>query len=317
MFSRQIPTDSRQPVPCIRRSPRLRHLVGALLIIFLIAALATPQAGSCAEPVFSIECPERAEPGQPFTCRVISRVDFERVTVTWLDRTVRLNMTPNKGRHQADILLGTDVKTFSQESAEVTICGYKDGMSVTSGHRLHFTEASFPTQRLSLPPDKVSLSEQALSRHRKEKATVSRALSLYSAQSRWSLPLKRPVPGEISTVYGVKRILNGKPRSPHRGVDFRTGLGDPVRSCADGVVALTGNHFFAGNSVYVHHGQGMVSMYFHLSEISVQEGQTIERGQPVGLSGQTGRVTGPHLHFGLSLLGNLVDPLPLISPSGG
>jgi len=301
--------------PAGRRAAECQSPLRALLAVLFILLFSVPSgsvdSADAAEPVFRIDCPNEVRPGQPFSCTVSSRLDFERITLSWLDRTVPLTPGRQGGTSEERILLGTDVKTFSDDSAELSVCGYKGGLSVTAAHRVEVVEASFPVQRLSLPPSKVTLSEEALARHRKEKAGVSRALSLYSAEKRWSLPLLRPVPGEISTIYGVKRILNGQPRSPHRGVDFRTGHGQPIKSCADGIVVLTGEHFFAGKSVYVHHGQGMVSMYFHLSRIKVDEGQTVRRGQPVGLSGKSGRVTGPHLHFGLSLLGQLVDPLPL------
>ena len=94
---------------------------------------------------------------------------------------------------------------------------------------------------------------------------------------------------------------------------MRAALGQPVAACSDGVVVLTGDFYFAGGSVYVDHGNGMISMYFHLSEVKVSIGQTVNRGDVVGLAGATGRVNGPHLHFGVALQGRLVDPEPLFS----
>lgn len=129
----------------------------------------------------------------------------------------------------------------------------------------------------------------------------------------WRLPLVRPVQGKVLSVYGAQRILNGKPKNPHRGLDFRSPMGNPVKCVAAGRVILVGDHYYAGNSVYVDHGNGVVSMYFHLSEPMVKEGDEVKRGQTVGLTGMTGRATGPHLHFSLSVLGELVDPAPLFT----
>jgi murein DD-endopeptidase MepM/ murein hydrolase activator NlpD len=178
-------------------------------------------------------------------------------------------------------------------------------------------DKTYPVQRLTLPEKMVNLSQKNLSRHYKEKEAVSEVLGHRSQGRFWTLPLARPVPGEVSSAFGLKRIINDQPRSPHRGVDFRGGMGVPVVACADGIVDLVGDHYFAGRSVYVDHGQGVMSMYFHLSEIDVREGQVVRRGEVIGRMGKSGRATGPHLHFGLYLLGEPVDPLPLFGSDKG
>ena len=104
----------------------------------------------------------------------------------------------------------------------------------------------------------------------------------------WQSSFNRPVAGEVSTPFGVRRLLNGKPRSSHSGIDFRGRAGEPVAVSSDGVVILTGEHFFAGNSVYVDHGMGIITMYFHLSEIQVKKGEKVRAGQIIGLVGSTG-----------------------------
>ncbi|MBG3878486.1 M23 family metallopeptidase, partial [Desulfovibrio oxamicus] len=120
------------------------------------------------------------------------------------------------------------------------------------------------------------------------------------------------VPGGVSSLFGLRRVFNGEPRAPHRGLDLRGEAGELVKACAAGRVALAENHYFAGNSVYIDHGMGVVSMYFHLSAMDVTPGQMVAQGQLIGRVGSTGRVTGPHLHFGMAVLGDMVDPQVLL-----
>jgi murein DD-endopeptidase MepM/ murein hydrolase activator NlpD len=121
-------------------------------------------------------------------------------------------------------------------------------------------------------------------------------------------PFIKPVSGVTSSPFGHRRILNDQPRSPHSGLDIAASTGTPVAAPAPGTVTITGEFYFNGNTVFLDHGQGLITMYCHLSEIKVTEGTQIERGEILGLVGATGRVTGPHLHWSVSLNGHRVDP---------
>lgn len=118
----------------------------------------------------------------------------------------------------------------------------------------------------------------------------------------------RPTAGKFSNSFGRKRFFNGEERAPHSGLDIPAPVGQKVVSPASGTVVGTGNYFFNGQTVLIDHGQGLISMFCHLSEIKVQKGQTIQQGEVLGLVGKTGRVTGPHLHWGMSLNNARVDP---------
>ena len=120
--------------------------------------------------------------------------------------------------------------------------------------------------------------------------------------------LDLPASGPLSARFGLRRVLNGKEGSPHAGLDVAVGTGTPLRVAAAGRVIATGDYFYSGQSVFVDHGQGFITLYIHMSRIDVNEGDSVERGATLGLSGATGRVTGPHLHWAVLLNGVYVDP---------
>ena len=119
--------------------------------------------------------------------------------------------------------------------------------------------------------------------------------------------------GGITSAFGGRRVFNGQPRAPHKGTDMRCAEGTPVKSACAGTVLLAENTYFGGNTVYVDHGQGVISTYSHLSSFDVKAGDSVRKGQTIGRSGSTGRVTGPHLHFGFMVQGVAVDAMPLLS----
>jgi murein DD-endopeptidase MepM/ murein hydrolase activator NlpD len=133
-------------------------------------------------------------------------------------------------------------------------------------------------------------------------------LSRWSNEQPESLRLPQPVPGVRSSSFGMRRIFNGESRNPHTGMDIAAPTGTPVHTPIAGTVIDTGEFFFNGNTVFVDHGRGLISMYCHLSAIDVKPGQHLASGARLGLVGMTGRATGPHLHWGLSLNRAWVDP---------
>ncbi|MDP9087133.1 MAG: peptidoglycan DD-metalloendopeptidase family protein [Pseudomonadota bacterium] len=166
----------------------------------------------------------------------------------------------------------------------------------------------YASQSLKVPPAKVNLSRADLQRVNREKTTIDHDLSRWTDNQPQTLRWEPPVPGVRSSSFGMRRIFNGESRNPHGGMDIAAPAGTPVKVPLGGTVIDTGNYFFNGNTVFVDHGRSLISMYCHLSAVEVTPGQRIAPGATLGKVGMTGRTTGPHLHWGLSLNHSWVDP---------
>lgn len=167
-------------------------------------------------------------------------------------------------------------------------------------------------QELSLPSGMVDLSQKRIDQVRQDNRTLGDILATRSRERYWREGFLLPVQGRITTRFGMGRVLNGKPRSPHSGVDIAGKKGTPVKGANGGKVLLADDFFLSGKTIVVDHGWGVSTVYAHLDRIDVREGQEVKRGQVLGTVGSTGRATGPHLHFGAFIRGAKVDPLKLI-----
>jgi murein DD-endopeptidase MepM/ murein hydrolase activator NlpD len=186
---------------------------------------------------------------------------------------------------------------------EVTLGGKKTTQTFA------IRDKKYREQRITLKTNKhVDLSPEDLARFEREKKLQDDAYQQFSAQLPSNLLLDRPVKGPLSSPFGLKRFFNDQPRAPHSGLDFAVPTGTPVQAPAAGRVILVGDYFFNGKTVFIDHGQGMISMFCHLSVIEVKPGEPIARGQVLGQVGATGRVTGAHLHWNVSLNDARVDP---------
>jgi murein DD-endopeptidase MepM/ murein hydrolase activator NlpD len=166
----------------------------------------------------------------------------------------------------------------------------------------------YAEQRLRVPPGKVDLSKADLGRYERERVHLAEVAATHSAEAPATLQMLQPTVGPRSSSFGLRRFFNGQPRSPHSGMDIAAPTGTPVVAAAAGRVIDVGDYFFNGNTVWVDHGAGLMTMYCHLASTSVKLGDVLEGGAPIGAVGATGRVTGAHLHWSVSLNGVMVDP---------
>jgi len=210
-------------------------------------------------------------------------------------------------------LLGIDLEEKPGPHSLTIHAAGPDGKKRTQTLAYTVLEKTFPAQYLTVPESKVSLSRKNRARYEREKKILDAMFAGSSQKKIWHSPFQKPLPAEVDTPFGVRRFFNNKPKNPHSGVDFKAARGAPVAASGDGIVALTGDFFFPGKSVFIDHGTGVITMYFHLDSIAVTKGDTVSAGETIGLVGSTGRATGPHLHWGARVNNQRVDPLSLLS----
>ncbi|MEW5831702.1 MAG: M23 family metallopeptidase [Campylobacterota bacterium] len=182
---------------------------------------------------------------------------------------------------------------------------------------LSVRDGAYPSETLSVDPAKVTPPPEAMERIEQEKAEAEAIYATFTPIRYWDKPFVRPMDSNITSVYGAKRTYNGTLKSYHGGVDFRARTPQPILAANDGIVVLAKERYYAGDTVIIDHGEGIYSCYFHLSRYGVKVGQYVRRGDVIGLTGATGRITGPHLHFGMTVHSRQTDPLHLIAQING
>ena len=176
------------------------------------------------------------------------------------------------------------------------------------------TDKAYPVQRLTLTDDKmVNPPPDELARIERETILQNAQYDRFTPLAASPFPMRLPAAGRVSSNFGLRRILNGQPRNPHAGLDIAAPTGAPVLAPAAGTISFTGSLYFNGNAIFIDHGGGLISMLCHLSKIDVQAGDAVRKSQRIGLVGATGRATGPHLHWSVSLNGARVDPSAVLA----
>ncbi len=170
-------------------------------------------------------------------------------------------------------------------------------------------DKDYPTQHITIKDKrKVNPNQYDMKRINAESAEIKAALQYWTDQETLPLNFTWPIEGRVSGLFGRRRVFNGQPRRPHSGMDIAAPTGTEIHAPAAGIIRETGNYFFNGNTVFIDHGQGLITMFCHMDRIDVTPGDTIHQGDVLGTVGMTGRVTGPHLHLGVSLNDVRVEP---------
>ena len=241
--------------------------------------------------------------------RVEVKTPPSRLEAKWQERN--LSFFPSGDRHVWYALAGVDVeanpRTYNLELAATL----PDGRVVRAVREVHVLAAAYKTVRLTVPDRFVEPDPEALKQIESDKERKKVAFSHQTETAEWTGSFHPPVTTTVSEPFGTRRTLNGKLATIHRGLDYHAKEGTPVRASNAGTVVLAAKLYYEGNCVIVDHGLQFMTLYMHLSQIEVSEGEKLKAGQEIGLSGATGRVTGPHLHVAVRWQGAYLDPAQL------
>ncbi len=253
--------------------------------------------------------PVRLVNGGPVLFRVKAPARLEALSGKWLEHEITFSFdAPSKTWF---VLAGVSFETVPGKYALELSGARKSG-----GDPLAFTQkftvgaADYPKIRAQLTVEGkfTEPTPEQLKEIDADQKVKEEYLSRVTAEREWDGNFVAPARAEISDVYGSQRIFNGKAQRPHYGLDFRVPTGTPVSAMNKGTILLARPLYFEGNCVVIDHGQGLLTLYLHLSEIKVKEGENVTRGEEIGLSGGTGRATGPHLHVAVRWQGTYLDP---------
>ncbi len=252
-----------------------------------------------------------AKPRQGQIVLVTLRSASPLPAATLFDGEREIPMEPSEQGRIQRALLGIDFDSATGKR-EIRVSAPGPDGERTVAKTFIVSSGKFPTQTLKVAPAYVEPPPEELDRIARDREKVKRVYQEPDTARLFASAFRRPVASSSTGSFGVRRVFNGKPRSPHDGVDLAAPEGEPVVAAARAVVALAEDLYFSGGTVILDHGGGLFTFYFHLSAIDVREGETVAAGQKIGAVGATGRATGPHLHWGARLHGARVNPLDLL-----
>jgi murein DD-endopeptidase MepM/ murein hydrolase activator NlpD len=258
--------------------------------------------------------PQRIVNGSPLLLRVQTSAKLKSLSATWLGHDVYFSW--DETQHDWYGIAGTSLETAPgvytlRLSAELQAGGGPDPLIFNQPVKVQ--HATYPNASVTVDHKFTEPNPAELEQIHQDKTTKQEAFSRFTPAREWSGDFRQPVVARISDVFGATRTFNGKVQSTHEGLDFAVPAGTPVAAINRGTVVLARPLFFEGNFVVIDHGQGLLTLYLHLSHIGVKEGEQVSSGQEIGLSGGTGRATGPHLHLAVRWQGIYVDPATLLS----
>lgn len=260
---------------------------------------------------FTLNVPDSVGDGEAFLVE-FGAEGAKKVQISWRDKNLSLEGCSGPDK-LCRALLPVPLDEKAKHLPLSMTVAWENGKSEKFYADLPVKKRKYPVQSLKVASKFVSPPPEMQDKIKRDRAELSAAISKFTSTRYWNPPFLRPVPGEVTSLYGLRRVFNGQPKSPHKGVDFDAKQGDPILAVEDGIVVLVSEHYYSGNIVIVDHGLGVFSSYIHMSGFNVQKGQKVSRGDVVGYIGSTGRVTGPHLHLSLFVLGVSVNAAACIA----
>jgi murein DD-endopeptidase MepM/ murein hydrolase activator NlpD len=286
----------------------LRVLCGLLLLL----AFSSESSFANSDNAWSVQWqPRELVNGSPVLFRVKAPAGITALQGTWAERTFNFRFSDACKCWFA--IAGIDLDTKPGKRTLELKGSTKDNTALTQNDEIVVHEKQYPLSTVTLPPAYVQPPPEVQARVEEEQALKKKLFGEILPEALWSGRFRPPVATGVSGGFGAVRVVNGVKGSPHQGTDYHAPVGTTVRAANGGKVLLARNLYFEGNCVMIDHGQGLVTIYMHLSKIKVKEGQTVMKGQLVGMSGNSGRSTGPHLHFAVRWQGLYVDPRTLLS----
>ena len=292
--------------------PRIKLVASAVLIALASLSLtgqADGQDGVLA-PAVTLS-PSSVTNGHVILVEIDSHRDSTAVQLMYKDRFIPLSEHPTRAGGHYFALIG--IPYYSAPGAAQLMVKWS-GMDGFAEKKVPFriTTGKYRSERLKVKPGKVSPSKPNLERIRVERQKIKTVYAERHLTRLWTAPFQKPIQSVVTSPFGSKRLFNGKTKSYHSGLDFRAAVGTPIYAANAGIVKMGQDLFYSGNIIIIDHGMGLFTNYAHLSRMDVTPGQFVARGEQIGLAGATGRVNGPHLHWGAKVNGSTVNPMDLI-----
>jgi len=289
---------------------KLRIVLHAVSVCLLLAA-AGPATAGVGDATWNVAWePPKPVNGSVLLFRVTAPADAASVHGTWSGHELAFRFDGACTCWYA--VAGIDLDAKPGKHPLRLEAAAKDPANAVYSTDVLVSEKRYPTTTIRVASEYVQPPQEVLARIEQEAAFKKQVLAQVAPASSWNGRFKPPVDSIVTAVFGSSRTYNGVKKNTHQGMDFRAAIGTPVRATNQGTVVLARGLYFEGNCVMIDHGQGLFTIYMHLSEIQVKEGQKVDRGEMLGLSGNSGRVTAPHLHFAVRWQGMYLDPATLL-----
>ncbi len=278
--------------------------------MLLIVGAATSAAAAKPQALEDVSwTPRSIKVGAPCLFKVEMAAAPSSVKGKWQGRDLIFFST--RQRHVWYGLAGVDVETKPGDYSLELEATMPDGGLLHSVREVQVQPSPYKTERLKVPDRFVQPDPETLKKIEADKELKQQAFSRETPAPEWSGAFHAPIDSSVSEAFGTRRTFNGKLASIHRGLDYHAKEGTPILAANGGTVVLAASLFYEGNCVIIDHGQQFMTLYMHLSQIQVTEGEKVKEGQQIGLSGATGRATGPHLHVAVRWQGAYLDPAQL------